>query len=255
MPGLRMLAHAQPLFLEQLGLQMMLSGAVRWIVKAKIQRDAERSFAGADEPAGKNIRSRGNAGSGFEEIDVVSANAEIFRRACNWLMSAQGAIPIEGFDCIRRNLFRARRILQAGELGNFQTWWMAENFFLGAMSGDAAFGEDDEIRGDAIGLLHIVGDEERGAAEGGERVDQLALDLAAQMRVECGKRLVEKKGLRFDGESARQSNALLFAAGEFAWRAIFEADEMRLRDLPFDARVAFGGGQTVEAECNIFGDC
>lgn len=100
-PGLRMLAHAQPLFLEQLGLQMMLAGAVRWIVKAKIQRDAERSFAGADEPAGKNIRSRGNAGSGFEEIDVVSANAEIFRRACNWLMSAQSAIPIEGFDCIR----------------------------------------------------------------------------------------------------------------------------------------------------------
>ena len=31
-----MLAHAQPLFLEKLGLQMMLAGAVRWIVKAKI---------------------------------------------------------------------------------------------------------------------------------------------------------------------------------------------------------------------------
>jgi len=76
-----MLAHAQPLFLEELSLQMMLAGAVRWIVKAKIQRDAERGFAGADEPTGKYIRARGNAGSGFEEINVMSANAEVFWRA------------------------------------------------------------------------------------------------------------------------------------------------------------------------------
>ena len=80
-PGLRMLAQAQPLFLEELGLQMMLAGGVRWIVKAKIQRDAERRFAGADEPAGKNIRTGGNAGSDFEEINVMSANAEVFWRA------------------------------------------------------------------------------------------------------------------------------------------------------------------------------
>ena len=93
-----MLAHAQPLFLEQLGLQMMLARAVRRIVKAKIQRDAERCFAGADEPTGKYIRAGGNAGSGFEEINVMSANAEIFRRALNWFVSAQSAIPIEGFD-------------------------------------------------------------------------------------------------------------------------------------------------------------
>lgn len=131
---------------------------------------------------------------------------------------------------------------------------MAENFFLGAMSGDAAFGEDDKIRGDAIGLLHVVGDEKRGAAKGGERVDQLMLDLAAQMSVECGKRLVEQKGLRFDGESACESDALLFAAGKFARRTILEAGEMRLRDLPFYTRDAFGRGQAAEAEGNIFGD-
>lgn len=131
---------------------------------------------------------------------------------------------------------------------------MAENFFLGAMSGDAAFGENNKIRGDAVSLLHIVGDEKRGAAEGGQRVDQLMLDLAAQMCVEGGKRLIEQKGLRFDGESAGESNALLFAAGEFARRAILEAGEMRLRDLPFYARSAFGTGQAVEAEGNILGD-
>ena len=131
---------------------------------------------------------------------------------------------------------------------------MAENFVFGAMSGDAAFGEHEEIRGDAIRLFHIVSDEKRGAAEGGERVDQLALELAAQMRVECGKRLVEEKGLRFDGDCAGEGDALLFAAGEFARRAIFEAREMRLRDLLFYARVAFGGSQAVEAERNIFGD-
>lgn len=96
-----MLAHAQPLFLEELGLQMVLAGAVGRIVKAKIQGDAERGFAGADEPAGKDIRARGNAGCGFKEIDVVSANAEIFRRVWNWLISAQSAIPIEGFDGVR----------------------------------------------------------------------------------------------------------------------------------------------------------
>lgn len=96
-----MLAHAQPLFLEELGLQMVLAGAVGRIVKAKIQRDAERGFAGADEPAGKDIRARGNARCGFKEIDVMSANAEIFRRVWNWLVSAQSAIPIEGFDGVR----------------------------------------------------------------------------------------------------------------------------------------------------------
>jgi len=169
-------------------------------------------------------------------------------------MSAQSAIPIEGFDCIRRNLFGAREIFEAGELGNFQTWWMTENFVLGAMGGDAAFGEHEEIRGDAISLFHIVGDEKRGAAESGQRVDQLALDLAAQMRVESGKRLVEQQGLRFDGEGARESDALLFAAGEFARRTVLEAHEMGLRDSPFHARVAFGGGQAMEAEGNIFGD-
>src|SRR5579859_2165239 len=131
---------------------------------------------------------------------------------------------------------------------------MSENFFLGAMRGDAAFGEHDEIRGDAISLFHVVSDEKRGTAKSGERVDQLALDLAAQMRVESGKRLVEQQGLRFDGERAGQSDALLFAAGEFARRTVLKAREMRLRDLPFYARVAFGGGQAVEAERNIFGD-
>jgi len=76
-------------------------------------------------------------------------------------------------------LFCAREILEASEQCDFQTWRMAEDFFLGAMSGDATFGEHDEVRGDAISLLHIVSDEKRGAAEGGERVDQLTLDLAA----------------------------------------------------------------------------
>lgn len=101
MPGLRMLAHAQPLFLEEFGLQVVLAVRARRIVKAKIQRDAEGRLAGADEPAGKNIRAGGNAGSGLEEIDVMGANAEVFRRACNWLASAQSAMPIEGFDGVR----------------------------------------------------------------------------------------------------------------------------------------------------------
>ena len=131
---------------------------------------------------------------------------------------------------------------------------MAENFFLGAMSGDAASGENEEVGGDAIGLLHVVGDEKRGVAEVGERVDQLAFDLAAEMRVERGKRLVEQKGFGFDGEGARESDALLFAAGEFARRTVLEAGEVRLRDLLLDAREAFDGGQVVEAEGNIFGD-
>ena len=97
-----------------------------------------------------------------------------------------------------------------------------------------------------------MGDEKRGAAESGERDDQLTLDLAAKMRIERGKRLVEQKGLRFDGEGACESDTLLFAAGEFARRTILEARKMRVRDLLFYACDAFGGGQAVEAEGNIF---
>ena len=122
------------------------------------------------------------------------------------------------------------------------------------MGGDASIGEHEEIGGDAISLLHIVGDEKRRAAKVGQRVHQLALDLTAQMRVEGGERLVEKKRVRFDGQGAREGDALLFAAGEFARGAVFQASEMRLRDLSLDARIAFGCGQAVEAEGDILGD-
>ena len=79
-PGLRMLAHTQPLFLEELRLQVMLAGRAGRIVQTQIERDSERGFRRAYEPARKYIRARGNAGCSFEEINVMGANSDVSGR-------------------------------------------------------------------------------------------------------------------------------------------------------------------------------
>ena len=64
----------------------------------------------------------------------------------------------------------------------------------------------------------------------------LNAQLLAQLRVEVGERLVEKKNLRLDHEGTRDGDALLLSAGELVRPPVLEplqADEReRLRDTP-----------------------
>jgi hypothetical protein len=99
-----------------------------------------------------------------------------------------------------------------------------------------------------------VADENSDAAIIYECFAQLALNLAAQVRIERGKRFVEEQRLRLGYKRARQRDALLLAAGERGGIAGFEADEVHRSDLSGDAALAFIRGQGGNSEADIFGD-
>jgi len=131
---------------------------------------------------------------------------------------------------------------------------MAEDLFFGSEGGGLAAGEDEEIGAEAIGFFDIVRDEQSGAAIGAERVEELMLDLRAEMSIESGKRLIEQQRFGSDGQRAGQGGALLLAAGKFARAAIFEAIEMQRADLLARARQPVVRREALEAEGYIFGD-
>ena len=69
---------------------------------------------------------------------------------------------------------------------------------------------------DAVGQRHgftlIMGDQDRGGADGALDLAQLDLHLLAQLGVEIRERLVEQQHVRLDDQRARQRDALLLAA-------------------------------------------
>ena len=81
--------------------------------------------------------------------------------------------------------------------------------------------EFDELAGqqergevaDAGGLLHVVGDDGDGAEI--LDLDEELFDFCGADGIESGARLVEEEHFGFDGEAARDAEALLLAAGKF----------------------------------------
>ncbi len=69
---------------------------------------------------------------------------------------------------------------------------------------------DDVGGGHRLGL--VVGDVDRGVAEGVVQPAHLEAHLLAQVGVEVGQRLVEQERLRLDDQRAGQRHALLLAA-------------------------------------------
>ncbi len=74
--------------------------------------------------------------------------------------------------------------------------------------------------GHGHGLFLVVGDHHAGHADLAQNVDEFELGTLAQLFVECGQRLVEQKQLGAFGQTARQSHALLLAAGELVRLAL-----------------------------------
>ena len=73
--------------------------------------------------------------------------------------------------------------------------------------------DDGDPVGEALRLLHQVGDEQDGDAPVADRLDEVPR-LAASLRVEAGRQLVEDGDLRLADEGERDREALLLAAGE-----------------------------------------
>ena len=67
---------------------------------------------------------------------------------------------------------------------------------------------------------------------------QFAFDLAAQVRIERGKRLVEQQRFGSRRERPRESHALLLTAGKRRGMAVFKAGKMHRCDLIGDATSA-----------------
>ena len=73
----------------------------------------------------------------------------------------------------------------------------------------------------------VVGDVDRGVAIFVVQPAHLEAHLLAQIGVEIGQRLVEQQRLGLDDQRARQRDALLLAARQFARIAVSERTEMR----------------------------
>ena len=73
---------------------------------------------------------------------------------------------------------------------------------------------DDDAVGEPDSLVEIVGDEQDGLPDDLLQPQEFVLQLVADQRVECGERLVEEPDVRVDGKRARNTDALLLAAGK-----------------------------------------
>ena len=107
-----------------------------------------------------------------------------FVAAAGWLREAQLAIPIESSQRAVWIRLRTRNIFAACKARDFGGWGAAEYFLLWAECRDAAAGQHEQLFAEAIGFLHVVGYEQRGAAERGECFLELGFHLPAEMRIE-----------------------------------------------------------------------
>src|SRR5471032_2471950 len=89
--------------------------------------------------------------------------------------------------------------------------------------------------GDLECHLHVVRDGHGGALECLIHFDDQIGHHVAEDRVETGRRLVEKKNLRFQGDGAGEANAPPHAAGELRWTLVLDAAEMDLLQTLRDA--------------------
>ena len=95
-----------------------------------------------------------------------------------------------------------------------------DNFLRRADLHQGAVLHNGDAVADADGLVQVVGDKQGGFAHALRERHELVLQLAADERVEGGKRLVHQQDGRVGGQRARQPDSLLHSAGEFVGIAL-----------------------------------
>ena len=114
---------------------------------------------------------------------------------------------------------------------------MAEDFFLRTLRRHVSIRQHDEFFANAVGLFEIVAHEQGRSAVALQHFAKLALEGAAQVRVQRGQRFVEQQRGGLDGQRASERHALLFAAGKRRRITVREAVQMRGGKLFCDAPI------------------
>ncbi len=116
------------------------------------------------------------------------------------------------------------------------------------MADDGAVAHDEDIVGDGERLVVVVGDVERGRAQGSEDATHLRGEVVAQGAVERPQRLVEHEEIGGRGESPRQGDALLLTTGEAVdGPRLVPGEPDEVEQLP-DPAVRLGPGDVGEPE-------
>ncbi len=120
---------------------------------------------------------------------------------------------------------------------------------------DAALTHHDDAVGQRHRLVLIVGDEDRGGADGALDLTQLDLHALAQLGVQIRQRLIEQQHARPDHQRAGERHALLLAAGHPARITLLIAGEPNHRQRGADALIALGARHAphLEAKGDILG--
>ena len=97
----------------------------------------------------------------------------------------------------------------------------------GAELGEAAVVDDGDAVGQAESFVHVVGDEDDGAAGFGVDAAELGLEFGAGDRVEGAEGFVHEEDRGVGGERAGDADALLLTAGEEVGVGVAEAGGRR----------------------------
>ncbi len=178
---------------------------------------------------------------------MVRANGHVGHRARKVLPYPQLAAPVEGFDELRAvppltcdviQGARAREILAARQPRRRAVRWTVKYIFTRAARDHPAFVEHHQVTAQTIDLLEVVAYQQRHALISSQRLAQLPLELAAQVRIQRGEWLIEQQRCRLWRQRPGECHALLLAAGKCAGILPLKPRQMHLRHL---ARCALRG--------------
>ena len=123
-----------------------------------------------------------------------------------------------------------------------------DQFFGRANLHDRAVLHDSDAIGEPNRLLEIVGDEDDGLVQQFLQAHELVLHLPADQRIERREGLVQEPDVGLGGERARDADALLLSAGQFArivMLASLEADQAYYLDR---ARLTLRAADTLDLQ-------
>ena len=124
----------------------------------------------------------------------------------------QLARPLGNGDAPGANAHGGCNVLAAGKARRGHAARPLEEVVFGSAGDDATLVQHQQVTAKAEGLFHIVCDKHHRAAKVGQSGAQLLFGLAAQMRIERGKRLVEQQRIGLHGQAACKRHALPLTA-------------------------------------------
>ena len=105
----------------------------------------------------------------------------------------------------------------------------------------------------AAALAQIVADPQNGAAETGQQVGQLQLQIPLEEAVQGGKGLVQQDGPGFRRQDAGQRHTLLLAAGELGGVFLLQALQLEAAELLGGVPLLFGAAAGADAALDVLG--